>query len=88
MSHDILHTCSAKELRGPVSSGERTCLELVFSANGRFVVTVLDNLRLVLCDNVDGTSRVLSPPMSGGTQLAADVDVSVAVANDGRSLAI
>ena len=69
-------------------SGERRCLALATSPNGRFTVTVLETLRLLLEDTVSGASRVLTPPMSGSTQRATDVDVLVAVDNGGKSVVL
>ena len=69
-------------------SGERGCLALATSPNGRFTVTVLETLRLLLEDTVSGASRVLTPPMSGSTQRATDVDVLVAVDNGGKSVVL
>jgi hypothetical protein len=69
--------------------GHSRCMALVASPDGRFAASVLDSLRVVLWDNASGASWLLSPPMSGGTQLvSSDVDVSVSVASDGCSIAL
>ena len=86
---DLLTLNHGERWRGALSGGAQpSCLALVASPNGRFAVSVLDNLRLVLWDNASGASWLLTPPMSGGTQLAGNVDVSVSVASDGCTIAL
>ena len=74
---------------------EGASLPLYLWLAARLVLSTLTRLAVSLhsftCPDTcahQGLSQLLAPPMSGGTQQAADVDISVSVADDGRSVAI
>ncbi|KAJ1471098.1 hypothetical protein T484DRAFT_1916763, partial [Baffinella frigidus] len=84
-----------KDVIPGIKSSGRRVVAVAVAPSGRFAAAVLDNLRVLLWDKVTGETRLLTPPIGGGTvgtRTAGggerQLGVSVSVNSDGSSLAI
>jgi hypothetical protein len=86
----------SKDVIPRVKSSGRKVLAVAVAPSGRFAAAVLDNLRVLLWDKISGETRLLTPPIGGGSVGARvggmgserGLRVSIAVHGDGSSVAI